>query len=365
MSTPEARAFQQTEAFPSADIAEKPVRVPVELVEIIADWEAAYYSLSEEALLILAQAEVVNGELEEINDLPLSAEDRVNLKTIRESHDELGQELVKAAQEYLSEDSIRGLRALQLDHKAELEESAEDDGEKPKLDLSPGDGALDSLRLFTREMGKVKLLTAQEEVDLSKRIEKGDLNAKRHMIEANLRLVVSITKRYRNQGLPFLDLIQEGTLGLIRAVEKFDYRKGYKFSTYATWWIRQAVSRALADKSRTIRIPVHAVEKLNQISRVERKLVQEHGRDPTPEEIAEFIEGMTPEDVAMVKQMSSQPLSLESPVGEEGETEFGDLLPDKNAESPFEVASDALKNRDLARALAALPQREREVIEMR
>ncbi len=173
------------------------------------------------------------------------------------------------------------------------------------LDLKP-DMTTDSLQLFLKDIGKVRLLTAQEEVDLAKRIERGDLDAKQKMVESNLRLVVSIAKNYRNQGLPFLDLIQEGTLGLVRAAEKFDYRKGFKFSTYATWWIRQAIARALADKARTIRIPVHVVEKLNKIGRAERKLVTELGREPTPEEIAD-VTGIDPEEVDQIKRSAQAP----------------------------------------------------------
>src|SRR2546421_667448 len=187
----------------------------------------------------------------------------------------------------------------------------------PTLDLRP-DMTTDSLQLFLKDIGKVRLLTAQEEVDLAKRIERGDLDAKQKMVESNLRLVVSIAKNYRNQGLPFLDLIQEGTLGLVRAAEKFDYRKGFKFSTYATWWIRQAIARALADKARTIRIPVHVVEKLNKIGRAERKLVTELGREPTPDEIAE-VTGIEPDEVDSIKRSAQAPVSLEKPVGDEEE----------------------------------------------
>src|SRR5256714_1208108 len=208
---------------------------------------------------------------------------------------------------------------------------------KATIDLKP-DMTTDSLQLFLKDIGKVRLLTAQEEVDLAKRIERGDLDAKQKMVESNLRLVVSIAKNYRNQGLPFLDLIQEGTLGLVRAAEKFDYRKGFKFSTYATWWIRQAIARALADKARTIRIPVHVVEKLNKIGRAERKLVTELGREPTPEEIAE-VTGIDPEEVDSIKRSAQAPVSLEKPVGDEEESEFGQFIADEKAESPFERAA--------------------------
>ena len=208
---------------------------------------------------------------------------------------------------------------------------------KATIDLKP-DMTTDSLQLFLKDIGKVRLLTAQEEVDLAKRIERGDLDAKQKMVESNLRLVVSIAKNYRNQGLPFLDLIQEGTLGLVRAAEKFDYRKGFKFSTYATWWIRQAIARALADKARTIRIPVHVVEKLNKIGRAERKLVTELGREPTPEEIAD-VTGIEPEEVDSIKRSAQAPVSLEKPVGDEEESEFGQFIADERAESPYERAA--------------------------
>jgi RNA polymerase primary sigma factor len=231
------------------------------------------------------------------------------------------------------------------------------------LDLKP-DMTTDSLQLFLKDIGKVRLLTAQEEVDLAKRIERGDLDAKQKMVESNLRLVVSIAKNYRNQGLPFLDLIQEGTLGLVRAAEKFDYRKGFKFSTYATWWIRQAIARALADKARTIRIPVHVVEKLNKIGRAERKLVTELGREPTPDEIAE-VTGIEPEEVDSIKRSAQAPVSLEKPVGDEEESEFGQFIADEKAESPYDRAVDILTKEALREALENLSYRERRVLELR
>ncbi len=234
---------------------------------------------------------------------------------------------------------------------------------KPQIDLTV-EPSLDSLRLYLRSIGKVNLLTAELEVSLAKRIERGDVEAKQQMVEANLRLVVSIAKGYLGRGLTFLDLIQEGSLGLIRAVEKFDYRRGYKFSTYATWWIRQAVTRAIADKGRTIRIPVHMVEKLNKVVHVERQLVQSLGREPTPEEIAKELE-CTEREVRDIMRMSQQPISLEKPIGEEEESELGDFVEDQNAVSPFELASDSLRKENVRHALATLPQREREVIEMR
>jgi RNA polymerase primary sigma factor len=234
---------------------------------------------------------------------------------------------------------------------------------KGRLDLKP-EGTTDSLQLFLKDIGKVRLLTAQEEVALAKRIERGELDAKQRMVESNLRLVISIAKNYRNQGLPFLDLIQEGTLGLVRAAEKFDYRKGFKFSTYATWWIRQAIARALADKARTIRIPVHIVEKLNKIGRAERKLVAGLGREPTAEEIAE-VAGVDPDEVESIKRSAQPPISLEKPVGDEEKSEFGQLIADDTAESPYERAAELLTNEALRDALENLTDRERRVLELR
>jgi RNA polymerase primary sigma factor len=222
----------------------------------------------------------------------------------------------------------------------------------------------DSLQLFLKDIGKVDLLTAAQEVELAKRIERGDHRAKQEMVEANLRLVVSIAKRYRNQGLPFLDLIQEGTIGLVRAAEKFDHRKGFKFSTYATWWIRQAVARALADKGRTIRMPVHVVEKLNKILRTERKLRAERGREPSSEEIALELE-MPVEEVEQIRRTSQTPISLEKPVGDDDESEFGHFIEDESEPLPDEVAGLSLRNEALARALGMLAERERRVLEMR
>ena len=222
----------------------------------------------------------------------------------------------------------------------------------------------DSLQLFLKDVGKVDLLTAAQEVELAKRIERGDHRAKQEMVEANLRLVVSIAKKYRNQGLPFLDLIQEGTIGLVRAAEKFDHRKGFKFSTYATWWIRQAVARALADKARTIRMPVHIVEKLNKIVRAERKLRAELGREPSAFEIADELE-LNPEEVDSIRRSSQPPVSLEKPVGDEEESEFGHFLTDENEALPDEVAEEELRKATLRRVLGSLSPRERRVLELR
>src|ERR1700710_1733492 len=268
----------------------------------------------------------------------------------------------------LSKEQIEDFHGYLLEHAVELVDADVRPIDQPEvpaaaLDLTV-EPSLDSLRLYLREIGKVSLLTAEQEVQLAKRIERGDMIAKRAMIEANLRLVVSIAKGYLGRGLSFLDLIQEGSLGLIRAVEKFDYRRGYKFSTYATWWIRQAVTRAIADKARTIRIPVHMVEKLNKVVHVERQLVQQLGREPLPEEIATELE-CSVREVRDILRMAQQPVSLEKPIGEEEESELGDFVEDEAAESPFEVASENLRKENVRRALDALPQREREVIEMR
>ena len=236
-------------------------------------------------------------------------------------------------------------------------------GKNDEIDLTV-EPSLDSLRLYLRSIGRVPLLSAIEEVSLAKRIERGDMNAKQHMVEANLRLVVSIAKGYLGRGLTFLDLIQEGSLGLIRAVEKFDYRRGYKFSTYATWWIRQAVTRAIADNGRTIRIPVHMVEKLNKVVHVERQLVQSLGREPTPEEIADELE-CSADDVREILRVSQQPISLEKPVGDEDDSQLGDFVEDDGIVSPFDLTSDSLRRENVYRALGTLPTRERDVIIMR
>ena len=248
-------------------------------------------------------------------------------------------------------------------YKEQRAEATNGQAKKPALDLTV-EPSLDSLRLYLRSIGQVDLLSAEQEVDLAKGIERGDMLAKRQMVEANLRLVVSIAKGYLGRGLSFLDLIQEGSLGLIRAVEKFDYRRGYKFSTYATWWIRQAVTRAIADKARTIRIPVHMVEKLNRVAHVERQLVQSLGREPEPAEIAAELRWPI-EEVRDILRVSQLPVSLEKPVGDEDESELGDFVADEEVAEPFEEASEHLQREGVRKALAALPERERQVIELR
>ncbi len=277
---------------------------------------------------------------------------------------EVTKEQVRDLHSYLIEHGVDviaqdGLTA----YKEGKEEGQPGQQKKPELDLTV-EPSLDSLRLYLRSIGRVELLTADQEIELAQRIEKGDMNAKRHMVEANLRLVVSIAKGYLGRGLSFLDLIQEGSLGLIRAVEKFDYRRGYKFSTYATWWIRQAVTRAIADKARTIRIPVHMVEKLNRVAHVERQLVQRLGREPEPQEIAAELK-ITVREVRDILRVAQMPVSLEKPVGDEDESELGDFVADEETEEPFEAATENLQREDIQRALNALPERERQVIELR
>jgi len=250
------------------------------------------------------------------------------------------------------------------DAQIEVVERAEaDDQDAPGLEPAR-EVSTDTLQLFLKDIGKVPLLTAAQEVELAKRIERGEHAAKQAMVEANLRLVVSIAKRYRNQGLPFLDLIQEGTIGLVRAAEKFDYRKGFKFSTYATWWIRQAVARALADKARTIRMPVHVVEKLNKIVRTERALRAKLGREPSAIEIGRELD-LQPAEVEQVRRSAQTPVSLEKPVGDEDESEFGHFLTDDSVPLPDEQAEETMRNEALRTILNSLSHRERRVLEMR
>ena len=310
------------------------------------------------------------GEIEELQGLIALGRDRGYLtfehiastleevEITKEQVTQLHAHLVEHGVDVIAED---GVSAYKAQRGGDSNGSAP--AKKEELDLTV-EPSLDSLRLYLRSIGQVDLLTAAQEVELAKRIERGDMLAKRQMVEANLRLVVSIAKGYLGRGLSFLDLIQEGSLGLIRAVEKFDYRRGYKFSTYATWWIRQAVTRAIADKARTIRIPVHMVEKLNRVAHVERQLVQKLGREPEPAEIAEELRWPV-SDVRDIIRVSQLPVSLEKPVGDEDESELGDFVADDAVLEPFEEASEHLQKEGVRRALDALPERERQVIELR
>jgi len=331
-----------------------------------------------EAGALLERAEASFAEIEELRPLLAEARERgyVTFEELAASLEEvdvtkeqlrdLRAHLVERGIDLLAQDGttakLRG-DGTPDDSDSNGKEAVAETGKKIEIDLTV-EPSLDSLRLYLRSIGRVELLTAHQEVSLAKRIERGDMMAKQHMIEANLRLVVSIAKGYLGRGLTFLDLIQEGSLGLIRAVEKFDYRRGYKFSTYATWWIRQAVTRAIADKARTIRIPVHMVEKLNKVVHIERQLVQELGREPTPDEIAAQLE-CSVREVKDIQRLAQLPVSLEKPIGEEDDSELGDFVEDETADSPFELAIENLRRENVRTALDALPEREREVIEMR
>ncbi|MFC4076717.1 RNA polymerase sigma factor RpoD [Salinithrix halophila] len=267
--------------------------------------------------------------------------------------------------EHLSE---QGIEVLNEDEEAvEFSQEEESDDEEllqEALTVPPGVKINDPVRMYLKEIGRVPLLSAEEEVNLATRIEEGDEEAKRRLAEANLRLVVSIAKRYVGRGMLFLDLIQEGNMGLIKAVEKFDYRKGFKFSTYATWWIRQAITRAIADQARTIRIPVHMVETINKLIRVSRQLLQELGREPTPEEIAEEM-GLSPEKVREIMKIAQEPVSLETPIGEEDDSHLGDFIPDDDAQAPADAAAYELLKEQLKDVLDTLSDREENVLRLR
>jgi RNA polymerase primary sigma factor len=301
-----------------------------------------------------------------VEDVLDTDEARALLESARESGSLTAEEVALAFDDFDLEpgqldDVFQALEEQQI----EVVSQAEPDDEEPAVvKRRTLEASTDSLQLFLKDIGRVELLTAAQEVELAKRIERCDHRAKQEMIEANLRLVVSIAKRYRNQGLPFLDLIQEGTIGLVRAAEKFDYRRGFKFSTYATWWIRQAVARALADKARTIRMPVHVVEKLNKIVRSERKLRAELGREPTAAEIGKELD-LAVDEVEQIRRTSQAPVSLEKPVGDDEESEFGHFITDESAPLPDEVAETALRRETLERILCKLSMRERQVLVLR
>ena len=270
--------------------------------------------------------------------------------------------------DFLEANNIDVLRITDddVDDEMLLDVDDEDEIEVEKIDLSVPDGVSieDPVRMYLKEIGKVPLLSAEEEIELAKRMELGDQEAKKRLAEANLRLVVSIAKRYVGRGMSFLDLIQEGNLGLIKAVEKFDYRKGYKFSTYATWWIRQAITRAIADQARTIRIPVHMVETINKLIRVSRQLLQELGREPTPEEIAAEM-NMPVERVREILKISQEPVSLETPIGEEEDSHLGDFIQDDNVPVPADAAAFTLLKEQLEEVLGTLTEREQKVLTLR
>ena len=282
---------------------------------------------------------------------------------------ELNAEQFEKILDFLETSNIDVLRITDNDDDTVDDEILLDDEEEvevEKIDLSVPDGVSieDPVRMYLKEIGKVPLLSAEEEIELAKRMELGDQEAKKRLAEANLRLVVSIAKRYVGRGMLFLDLIQEGNLGLIKAVEKFDYRKGYKFSTYATWWIRQAITRAIADQARTIRIPVHMVETINKLIRVSRQLLQELGREPTPEEIAAELD-MPVDRVREILKISQEPVSLETPIGEEEDSHLGDFIQDDNVPVPAEAAAQTLLKEQLDEVLSTLTEREQKVLRLR
>jgi RNA polymerase primary sigma factor len=355
-------------APPAAEVAVVEIE---ELHTLIADSQERGFVTSENLAATLEEAEVPP---EQVNDL-LGYLEEHGVEIVGEPAEGRleGGELAEGFEErqpiplHRADASEEAEREEGVAAHADLEPVAELHTQLDELrpaELVGAETSLDSLRLYLRSIGRVPLLSGAEEVYLAKRIERGDVAAKQHMVEANLRLVVSIAKGYMGRGLTFLDLIQEGSLGLIRAVEKFDYRRGYKFSTYATWWIRQAVTRAIADKGRTIRIPVHMAEKLNKVLHAERHLIQQLGREPSPAEIAVELEYPIAE-VRELLRMAQQPISLEKPMGEEDDSALADFVEDIAAESPFETVSESLRRESVVRVLAVLPRREREVLEMR
>jgi RNA polymerase primary sigma factor len=287
------------------------------------------------------------------------------IDAIYEQLTEMGIELVDDRDAAGAAGNPEGAAAATDDEDAEADEEEDEEAQDGDPVAVPEGVAIDDpVRMYLKEIGRVPLLTAAEEVELAKRIEQGDEEAKKRLAEANLRLVVSIAKRYVGRGMLFLDLIQEGNLGLIKAVEKFDYRKGYKFSTYATWWIRQAITRAIADQARTIRIPVHMVETINKLIRVQRQLLQELGREPVPEEIAQRM-GITVERVREIQKVAQEPVSLETPIGEEEDSHLGDFIEDEEAPAPAEAAGYQLLKEQLEEVLDTLTNREEKVLRLR
>lgn len=310
---------------------------------------------------------------ERLKELLNTAKKKKNVLEYQEINDffadmALEEEQLDRILEILEQNNVDVLRITEEDEvdDEEIIFTEEDEVDVESIDLSVPDGISieDPVRMYLKEIGKVPLLSAEEEIELAKRMEMGDDEAKKSLAEANLRLVVSIAKRYVGRGMLFLDLIQEGNLGLIKAVEKFDYRKGYKFSTYATWWIRQAITRAIADQARTIRIPVHMVETINKLIRVSRQLLQELGREPAPEEIAEEM-GMPVERVREILKISQEPVSLETPIGEEEDSHLGDFIQDDNVPVPADAAAFTLLKEQLVEVLGTLTEREQKVLRLR
>lgn len=320
--------------------------------------------------------ENMNKFYDKMKELLAYAKKKKNVLEYQEINDFLADTELDAGQiekiyEFLEANGVDILRMTNIEDDGEDEILLDDDAEAEVEDLSMIDLSVpegisleDPVRMYLKEIGKVPLLSADEEMDLAQRMEDGDASAKKRLSEANLRLVVSIAKRYVGRGMQFLDLIQEGNLGLIKAVEKFDYRKGYKFSTYATWWIRQAITRAIADQARTIRIPVHMVETINKLIRVQRQLLQEYGREPLPEEIAKEM-GMPIERVREIQKISQEPVSLETPIGEEEDSHLGDFVEDDHVPTPSEAAAFTLLKEQLSEVLDTLTDREQKVLRLR
>ena len=308
---------------------------------------------------------------EKVKELLNAAKKKKNVLEYQEISDffadmPLEEEQFEKILDVLEQNNVDVLRITEDEVDAEIILTDEDDVDVENLDLTIPDGISleDPVRMYLKEIGKVPLLSAEEEIELAQRMELGDEDAKKRLAEANLRLVVSIAKRYVGRGMLFLDLIQEGNLGLIKAVEKFDYRKGYKFSTYATWWIRQAITRAIADQARTIRIPVHMVETINKLIRVSRQLLQELGREPTPEEIAEEL-NMPTDRVREILKISQDPVSMETPIGEEEDSHLGDFLEDDKVPVPADAAAFTLLKEQLVEVLGTLTEREQKVLRLR
>lgn len=292
-----------------------------------------------------------------------------NVDMDKDQMDDLYDSLISMGIEIVSEVDPDDFEIIALEHDEDVDVSLEDINlENGEIDLEAtlpkGIAVDDPVRMYLKEIGKVPLLSAEEEIELAKKMEFGDEDAKKRLCEANLRLVVSIAKRYVGRGMLFLDLIQEGNLGLIKAVDKFDWRKGYKFSTYATWWIRQAITRSIADQARTIRIPVHMVETINKLIRISRQLLQEYGREPTPEEIAEEMD-ISEEKVREILKIAQEPVSLETPIGEEEDSHLGDFIPDDDVPAPAEAAAFSMLKEQLVEVLDTLTDREQKVLKLR
>lgn len=289
-----------------------------------------------------------------------------NVEMDKNQMDDLYDALISMGIEIVSETDPDDLEiiALEQEEETESETTSEETETDIEASIPKGIAVDDPVRMYLKEIGKVALLTAEEEIDLAKRMEAGDEEAKQRLCEANLRLVVSIAKRYVGRGMLFLDLIQEGNLGLIKAVDKFDWRKGYKFSTYATWWIRQAITRSIADQARTIRIPVHMVETINKLIRISRQLLQEYGREPTPEEIALEMD-ITEDKVLEILKIAQEPVSLETPIGEEEDSHLGDFIPDEDVPAPSEAAAFSMLKEQLVEVLDTLTEREQKVLRLR